>query len=90
MAGPKALHVTWKRPRDKYKVFAYRAFVKWEDLEGQKHVREVYDGNATSCVYSMMDVPRSQIIYIMAYEVQRIALEPILGRYADIKLPEIS
>ena len=79
MAGPQALKVIWRRPRDKYKVFSYRTFVKWEDLDGKENVREVYDGNVTSCVYSIKDIPDSHIIYIMAHVVRRIPLSPVLG-----------
>ena len=87
MDGSQALRVTWKRPREKYKVFFYRAFIKWEDLEGIKHVREVYDGNVTSCAYSIKDIPNSHNMYIMAYVVRRIALEPIIGKCSDTRLP---
>ncbi|KAJ7315640.1 hypothetical protein OS493_038530, partial [Desmophyllum pertusum] len=74
-----ALRVTWKKPHDKYTEFSYRAFVKWKDLEGIDNMLEVYNGNATSCVYSIKEISYSHTFYVMAYVVRQIPLRPVVA-----------
>ena len=81
VARHQALRVIWKRPRYKYSVFSYRAFVKWTDLDGIENTLEVYDGNATSCVYSIEYIPNSHTFHVMAYGVRQIPLKPVVGTY---------
>ena len=40
---------------------------------------EVYDGNATSCVYSIKRM--AETFHVMAYVVRQIPLIPIVGKY---------
>ena len=78
VTGPETLRIKWKKPRDKYKVFSYRVFVKWNDT-GIENMLEVYDGNATSCVYSIKRI--AETFHVMAYVVRQIPLIPIFGKY---------
>ena len=78
VTGPETLRIKWKKPRDKYKVFSYRVFVKWNNT-GIENMLEVYDGNATSCVYSIKRI--SETFHVMAYVARQIPLIPIVGRY---------
>lgn len=78
VTGPETLRIKWKKPREKYKVFSYRVFVKWNDT-GIENMLEVYDGNATSCVYSIKRF--AETFHVMAYVVRQIPLIPIVGKY---------
>ena len=78
VTGPETLRIKWKKPRDKYKVFSYRVFVKWNNT-GIENMLEVYDGNATSCVYSIKRI--AETFHVMAYVVRQIPLIPIVGKY---------
>lgn len=78
VTGPETLRIKWKKPHDKYKVFSYRVFVKWNDT-GIENMLEVYDGNATSFVYSIKRAPET--FHVMAYVVKQIPLIPIVGTY---------
>jgi len=78
VTGPETLRIKWKKPRDKYKVFSYRVFVKWNDT-GIGNMMEVYDGNATSCVHSIKRF--AETFHVMAYMVRQIPLIEIVGKY---------
>ncbi|XP_078354871.1 uncharacterized protein LOC144639420 isoform X2 [Oculina patagonica] len=90
IARHQALRVKWKKPRDKYKVFSYRAFVKWKDFDGIQNSLEVYDGNATSCVYSIEHIPYSHTFHVMAYVVRQIPLVPVLDPPMNVTIVSIS
>ena len=81
--GSSTLELTWEKPRDKYKVFSYRAFIKWTNPHGLQNMREVCHGNATLCVYNW-DVTEAQAhnyyVTVMAYVVHEIPLVRIVGR----------
>lgn len=82
MTGHETLRIKWKKPRDKYKVFSYRVFVKWNDT-GIENMLEVYDGNATSCVYSINPIPDT--FHVLAYVVRQIPLIPVVGTYNPVQ-----
>lgn len=83
VTGPQTLRIKWKKPRDKYKVFSYRVFVKWNN-NGIQNMLEVYDGNATSCIYSIKRT--AETFHVMAYVVRQIPLIPIVGKYNYVQL----
>ena len=55
--------------------------MKWTDLNGIENTLEVYDGNTTSCVYSIENIPNSHTFHVMAHVVRQIPLEPVVGTY---------
>ena len=77
--GSSTLELTWKKPRDKYKVFSYRVFINWTNPRGLQNMREVCHGNATFCVYNW-DVTHKHSYHVMAYVVHEIPLVQIVGR----------
>ena len=44
-------------------------------------MKEVYNGNATTCVYSIKNIPLKHKFYVMAYVARKIPLIPIIGMY---------
>ena len=79
--GPNKIRVKWKKPLEKYKEFSYRAFIKWESPAETENMLEVYDGNATFCVYSIKGIAVRRQFYVMAYVVREIPLIRIVGMY---------
>ena len=77
--------MTWRKPRDKYKEFSYRAFAKWKIEREKEDMKEVYAGNGTSCDYLLQfGIPSDLKFYVMAYVVREIPLIPVVGMYVIV------
>lgn len=85
--GPETLRIKWKKPSDKYKVFSYRVFVKWNNT-GIENMLEVYDGNTTSFVYSIKRI--AETFHVMAYVVRQIPLIPIIDPPINVTIISFS
>ena len=52
-----------------------------------ENMSEVYDGNATFCVYSIKGIAVRHKFYVMAYVVREIPLIRIVGMYGEFFSP---
>lgn len=83
--------MTWRKPRDKYKEFSYRAFAKWKIERAKEDMKEVYAGNGTSCDYLLQfGIPSDLKFYVMAYVVREIPLIPVVEPPRDVIIVSVS
>ncbi|XP_068677449.1 uncharacterized protein [Montipora foliosa] len=88
--GSNSVRFTWKKPRDKYKEFSYRAFIKWTSPDEVEKMLEVCDGEATFCVYPINDKAAGHKFYVMALVIREIPLVRIVDPPRDVTILSLS
>ncbi|XP_068728395.1 uncharacterized protein [Montipora capricornis] len=86
--GSNSVRFTWKKPRDKYKEFSYRAFIKWTSPDEVEKMLKVCDGEATFCVYPIND--NEHKFYVMALVIREIPLVRIVDPPRDVAILSLS